>query len=111
MVGSVSARLSATLADANGERDKYVAKAKLTGLALNIAIGLQVLLGSLTTGLSAVATQGKSVRWYSCHHRITSNDLDSLGCCSDDYSRCVTPRLLIIYAECLHNLQAHWLLW
>lgn len=61
-VGSVSARLSATLADAQSERDKYAEKAKITGLALNVAIGLQVLLGSLTTGLSAVATQGKSVR-------------------------------------------------
>ena len=64
--GSVSARLSATLKDAQSERDKYADKAKFTGLALNVAIGLQVLLGSLTTGLSAVATQGKSVRSYPC---------------------------------------------
>lgn len=62
MAGSVGARLSDTLADAKREKDKYAAKAKWLGLFLNIAIGLQVLLGSLTTGLSAVATQGKSVR-------------------------------------------------
>ncbi|KJA20440.1 hypothetical protein HYPSUDRAFT_188740 [Hypholoma sublateritium FD-334 SS-4] len=60
MAGSVGARLSDTLADAKREKDKYAAKAKWLGLFLNIAIGLQVLLGSLTTGLSAVATQGKS---------------------------------------------------
>ncbi|KAF8972325.1 hypothetical protein BDZ97DRAFT_2015705 [Flammula alnicola] len=58
--GSIGSRLSATLKDARKERDKYAAKAKMTGYALNIAIGLQVLLGSLTTGLSAVATRGKS---------------------------------------------------
>ncbi|KAF8181506.1 hypothetical protein BJ912DRAFT_610258 [Pholiota molesta] len=60
MPGSVSARLHATLIQATTERDKYATKAKFTGWALNVAIGLQVLLGSLTTGLSAVATRGKS---------------------------------------------------
>lgn len=60
-MGSIKDRLSATLHDAESERDKYTRKAKYTGWALNIAIGLQVLLGSLTTGLSAVATRGKSV--------------------------------------------------
>ncbi|KAF9476210.1 hypothetical protein BDN70DRAFT_995834 [Pholiota conissans] len=58
MPGSVNARLHSTVKQAEEERDKYATKAKLTGLALNVAIGLQVLLGSLTTGLSAVATQG-----------------------------------------------------
>ena len=46
------------------EKQKYETKARITGWTLNIAIGLQVLLGSLTTGLSAVATTGKSVRFY-----------------------------------------------
>lgn len=32
----------------------------MTGYALNIAIGLQVIIGSLTTGLSVV-TEGKQV--------------------------------------------------
>ncbi|KAH9481102.1 hypothetical protein JR316_0005622 [Psilocybe cubensis] len=51
-------RLQPTIDVAVRERDKYAAKAQWTGYALNVAIGLQVLLGSLTTGLSAVATSG-----------------------------------------------------
>ncbi|KJA13310.1 hypothetical protein HYPSUDRAFT_174089 [Hypholoma sublateritium FD-334 SS-4] len=58
--GSIKDRLAATLQDAESERNKYIHQAKYTGWALNIAIGLQVLLGALTTGLSAVATRGKS---------------------------------------------------
>lgn len=58
---SVSERLQPSLDTAHTERDKYAAKAKMTGYALNAAIGLQVLLGSLTTGLSVVTT-GKQVR-------------------------------------------------
>ncbi|KAH9477598.1 hypothetical protein JR316_0009820 [Psilocybe cubensis] len=57
---NISARLGPTLRIAQEERDKYARKARRTGYALNIAIGLQVLLGSLTTGLSAVATSGRS---------------------------------------------------
>ncbi|KAJ7133181.1 hypothetical protein C8R44DRAFT_21858 [Mycena epipterygia] len=49
-------RLLPTVETARAERVKYELKAKLTGYALNIAIGLQVLLGSLTTGLSVVTT-------------------------------------------------------
>ncbi|KAF5347805.1 hypothetical protein D9756_010274 [Leucocoprinus leucothites] len=49
-------RLDPTLEVARTERDKYAAKAKLTGWALNIAIGLQVVLGAMTTGLSVVTT-------------------------------------------------------
>ncbi|KAJ7119515.1 hypothetical protein C8R44DRAFT_788274 [Mycena epipterygia] len=49
-------RLLPTLETAKAERAKYEFKAKMTGYALNIAIGLQVLLGSLTTGLSAVTS-------------------------------------------------------
>ncbi|KAF9534016.1 hypothetical protein CPB83DRAFT_844969 [Crepidotus variabilis] len=54
-------RLAPTLLEANNERLKFARKAKVAGWMLNIAIGLQVLLGSLTTGLSAVATSGKSM--------------------------------------------------
>ncbi|KAF8063364.1 hypothetical protein FPV67DRAFT_1629880 [Lyophyllum atratum] len=55
---TVGERLDPTLSTAIAERDKYAFKAKMTGYALNIAIGLQVLLGSLTTGISAAATTG-----------------------------------------------------
>jgi len=60
MARTVGERLQPTLAVAMEERDKYARKARMTGYALNAAIGLQVLLGSLTTGLSAVATSGRS---------------------------------------------------
>jgi hypothetical protein len=40
------------------EKDKCVAKARWSGIALNAAIGLQVLFGSLTTGLSALSVSG-----------------------------------------------------
>ncbi|KAF9005090.1 hypothetical protein BDQ17DRAFT_1389996 [Cyathus striatus] len=56
---TVGERLHPTLEVARVERDKYALKAKMTGYALNIAIGLQVLLGALTTGLSA-ATSGRN---------------------------------------------------
>ncbi|KAF8063224.1 hypothetical protein FPV67DRAFT_1505642 [Lyophyllum atratum] len=52
-------RLAPTLATANVERNKYAMKAKMTGYTLNAAIGAQVLLGSLTTGLSATAITGR----------------------------------------------------
>ncbi|KAG6840229.1 hypothetical protein C0991_008058 [Blastosporella zonata] len=53
---TVGERLHPTLATAILEKDKYAFKAKMTGYALNLAIGVQVLLGALTTGLSAVTT-------------------------------------------------------
>ncbi|KAK7460569.1 hypothetical protein VKT23_009290 [Stygiomarasmius scandens] len=53
---TVSERLQPTVDTAEAERSKYELKAKMTGYALNVAIGLQVLLGALTTGLSAVTT-------------------------------------------------------
>ncbi|KAJ7186790.1 hypothetical protein C8R46DRAFT_1058040 [Mycena filopes] len=53
---TVGDRIYPTLTTAKTERDKFDYKAKMTGYALNIAIGLQVLLGALTTGLSAVTT-------------------------------------------------------
>ncbi|KAG1770662.1 hypothetical protein EDD22DRAFT_987207 [Suillus occidentalis] len=48
---TVGDRIQPTVDAAEHERAKYAAKAAWTGYALNIAIGLQVLLGSLTTGL------------------------------------------------------------
>ncbi|KAG6832739.1 hypothetical protein H0H87_000588 [Tephrocybe sp. NHM501043] len=56
---SVGERLLPTLTRAQLERDKYAVKAKMTGYALNAAIGMQVLLGSLTTGLAAATLAGK----------------------------------------------------
>ncbi|KAG8215753.1 hypothetical protein J3R82DRAFT_7652 [Butyriboletus roseoflavus] len=52
-------RLQPTLENAEIEREKYAKKALWTGYALNIAIGLQVLLGALTTGLAAAVTNGR----------------------------------------------------
>ena len=61
-IHTVGERLQPTLDIAIIEKDKYSAKAKWTGFTLNAAIGMQVLLGSLTTGLSALAvTGGRSV--------------------------------------------------
>ncbi|KAF5359180.1 hypothetical protein D9756_003602 [Leucocoprinus leucothites] len=57
---TVAERLDPTIQNAERECAKYRAKAKMSGWALNAAIGLQVLLGSITTGLSAVATTGRS---------------------------------------------------
>ncbi|TFK27927.1 hypothetical protein FA15DRAFT_585553 [Coprinopsis marcescibilis] len=56
---TVAERLQPTLDTARTQKDALSIKAKRTGWTLNIAIGLQVLLGSLTTGLSAVATTGR----------------------------------------------------
>jgi len=55
---TVKERLAPTLENADKEKEKYARKAQLTSYALNAAIGLQVVLGSLTTGLSAVAATG-----------------------------------------------------
>ncbi|KAJ7207888.1 hypothetical protein GGX14DRAFT_396092 [Mycena pura] len=55
---SLEERLRPTMNTAKAERDKYKLKANVTSYALNIAIGMQVVLGVLTTGLSA-ATSGK----------------------------------------------------
>ncbi|KAG9225498.1 hypothetical protein CCMSSC00406_0003001 [Pleurotus cornucopiae] len=52
-------RLQKTIDHANTECEKYAVRAKLTAYALNIAIGMQVLLGALTTAVSA-ATSGHS---------------------------------------------------
>ncbi|KAG7085689.1 hypothetical protein E1B28_003234 [Marasmius oreades] len=53
---TVGERLDPTLTNAIDAKNRYSTKARMTGLALNIAIGLQVLLGALTTGLSAVTS-------------------------------------------------------
>ncbi|KAG2113487.1 uncharacterized protein F5147DRAFT_681183 [Suillus discolor] len=53
---TIGFRLAPTIANAKTEREQYAAKARVTGLALNIAIGLQVALGALTTGISASLT-------------------------------------------------------
>ncbi|KAG1776769.1 hypothetical protein EV702DRAFT_312117 [Suillus placidus] len=58
---TIGERLDPSIANAERERAQYVAKATMTGYALNIAIGLQVLLGALTTGLGA-ALSGKQVQ-------------------------------------------------
>ncbi|KAJ3927708.1 MAG: hypothetical protein NXY57DRAFT_859709, partial [Lentinula lateritia] len=56
---TVGERLLPTLENAEAERTNYALRAKMTGFALNVAIvGLQVLLGALTTAISA-ATSGK----------------------------------------------------
>ncbi|KAG2069199.1 hypothetical protein BDR04DRAFT_722560 [Suillus decipiens] len=57
---TIGKRLKPTVDDAKKERAQYARKAKLAGYALNIAIGLQVFLGALTTGLAA-ALSGKQV--------------------------------------------------
>jgi len=51
-------RLKPTIDHAKEHLAKFARKAAITGMALNIAIGLQVLLGALTTALAA-ATSGK----------------------------------------------------
>ncbi|KAA1470791.1 hypothetical protein DENSPDRAFT_752522, partial [Dentipellis sp. KUC8613] len=56
---SVGDRLQPTLDAAEKERARAAFTARMTGYALNIAIGMQVLLGALTTGLGAALT-GKS---------------------------------------------------
>lgn len=52
---AVRERLQPTVDVAKAKKAKFKNKARMTGYTLNTAIGLQVLLGSLTTGLSAVA--------------------------------------------------------
>ncbi|KAF9221123.1 hypothetical protein BS17DRAFT_712297, partial [Gyrodon lividus] len=53
---TVGERLQPTIDHAVVERDKYAKKALWTGYALNLAIGLQVFLGALTTGLAAAVS-------------------------------------------------------
>lgn len=55
---TIGERLQPTLDTAIIEKDKCASKARWSGIALNAAIGLQVLFGSLTTGLSALSVAG-----------------------------------------------------
>lgn len=61
---TVGERLHPTLSTAVAEKEKHAFNARVTGYTLNIAIGMQVLLGSLTTGLSVVVS-GRRVRGFS----------------------------------------------
>jgi len=56
---TVGERLQPTLDTAHQEKSKYERKATLTGYLLNLAIGLQVLLGALVTGLSAAVSPSR----------------------------------------------------
>lgn len=72
-------RLQPTLDNAIVERDKYSLKAKWTGYTLNAAIGVQVLLGALTTGLSGIAVSGgRSVNTFLIPSARVSNILPCL---------------------------------
>ncbi|KAH7910795.1 hypothetical protein BJ138DRAFT_67436 [Hygrophoropsis aurantiaca] len=53
---NITERLEPTIKNAEKERDMFAKRAMMTGYALNVAIGLQVVLGALTTGLSAATT-------------------------------------------------------
>ncbi|KAL5532030.1 hypothetical protein ACEPAF_5594 [Sanghuangporus sanghuang] len=53
---TVQERLQPTISHAMEEEVKYARKARISGYALNIAIGLQVFLSALITALSAVTT-------------------------------------------------------
>ncbi|KAG1724077.1 uncharacterized protein EDB91DRAFT_1062992, partial [Suillus paluster] len=57
---TIGERLTQTIHAVETEKYRYDKKAQRTGLWLNIAIGLQVLLEALTIGISA-ATSGKQV--------------------------------------------------
>ncbi|KAI9463879.1 hypothetical protein HD554DRAFT_2026866 [Boletus coccyginus] len=62
---TVGERLQPTIDNAVIERDKYAKKALWTGYALNIAIGLQVFFGALTTGIAAAVTSGRQASGFS----------------------------------------------
>ncbi|KIM53301.1 hypothetical protein SCLCIDRAFT_1222940 [Scleroderma citrinum Foug A] len=59
---TVGERIQETILDAERERDFSAQKAKRTNFILNVATGLQVMLGALLTGLSAV-TVGKQAAY------------------------------------------------
>ncbi|KAG9312533.1 hypothetical protein JVU11DRAFT_6928 [Chiua virens] len=59
---TVGARLAPTIKYAESEREKYAQRALALGWAANVAIGLQVLLGSLTTALSVAVTNTKQAQ-------------------------------------------------
>ena len=55
------------------ERDKLKMKARTAKWSINVAAGLQIFLGSLTTGLSAIRLNGQKVRVLS--YTDVSNDI------------------------------------
>ena len=55
---SVKERLDPTVRHAKDQKLKYEVSARRIGFALNTAIGLQVLLGALTTAVSAATATG-----------------------------------------------------
>jgi hypothetical protein len=57
---TVRERLQPTVDHAKAEERRFAWKARRIGISLNVAIGLQVLVGSLVTGLGAVST-GRSL--------------------------------------------------
>ncbi|KAI0259177.1 hypothetical protein BC834DRAFT_907647 [Gloeopeniophorella convolvens] len=59
---TVGERLQPTIDEAIHERDKAAWTAKWTELSINIAIGLQVILGALTTVLGASLNKAESIR-------------------------------------------------
>ena len=71
---TIRERLDPTLQSAITERDKLARKAKLTGYMLNIAIGLQVMLGALITALAAT----KSVCASDILPRLSQNRLKGI---------------------------------
>jgi len=54
---SIEGMIARTLDHARLERENFAKRARNTGLALNIAIGMQVFLSALITGLSAAASR------------------------------------------------------
>ncbi|KAK0200349.1 hypothetical protein DFS33DRAFT_1266496, partial [Desarmillaria ectypa] len=61
---TVEERVLPTVIAAEEERKKYAQRAMMKGYAMNVAIGVQLLVGSLTTAISALVT-GREVRAYS----------------------------------------------
>ncbi|SJL06563.1 uncharacterized protein ARMOST_09904 [Armillaria ostoyae] len=55
-VKSVEERMLPTIIAAGVERKKYVERAMMKGYTMNIAIGIQLLVGALTTAISALVT-------------------------------------------------------
>ncbi|PBK63651.1 hypothetical protein ARMSODRAFT_894097 [Armillaria solidipes] len=55
-VKSVEERMLPTIIAAEVERKKYVERAMMKGYTMNIAIGIQLLVGALTTAISALVT-------------------------------------------------------
>ena len=58
---TVRERLQPTLEHASRQRNKLKRRAQITKWAVSSVIGLQVLLGALTTGVAALQLSGKRV--------------------------------------------------